>query len=40
MRRIQRHAADLLPRYFELMAANFGVAGPAILNQVGIPGKL
>ncbi|BDA49435.1 probable Brefeldin A-inhibited guanine nucleotide-exchange protein [Coccomyxa sp. Obi] len=34
MRRIQRHAADLLPRYFELMAANFDVAGPAILQQV------
>ena len=34
MRRIQRHAAKLLPRYFELMAANFAVAGPAILDQV------
>ncbi|KAK9904753.1 hypothetical protein WJX75_001787 [Coccomyxa subellipsoidea] len=34
MRRIQRHAAELLPRFFTLMAAKYDVAGPAILHQV------
>ncbi len=34
MRRIQRHAAELLPRLFMIMAARFDVAGPAILHQV------
>lgn len=34
MRRIERHASELLPRYFAAMQSQFGVAGPAVLQQV------
>lgn len=34
MRRIQRHASELLPRLFMLVAENLAAAGPGTLQQV------
>jgi hypothetical protein len=35
MRRIQRHASELLPRIFLLVAEHFPIAAPAVMQQVG-----
>ena len=35
MRRIHRHAAELLPRYAGLIAAHYAAAAPAVLQPVG-----